>query len=298
MRIRVLGSAAGGGFPQWNCDCPCCRAVRDGSRPARPRTQSSVAVSADGDRWVLLNASPDIHRQIESFPPLRPRPGRESPISLVLLTDGELDHTLGLLLLREARGVRVGGTTATKDLLRNGSGLLPVLQAYCPVEWTDVVLGADIPLGDGLTGRAFDVPTGKRPRFPGVTQGKGRVVGYRIADARDGTAMVYLPGVPELTPEILDQTAGCAALLVDGTCWTDDEMIALGLAGKTARDMGHQPVSGPGGSLDALTALPVPRKVYVHLNNTNPLLLEDSPQRRHVEERGLEIAYDGLELEI
>jgi pyrroloquinoline quinone biosynthesis protein B len=300
VRIRVLGSAAGGGFPQWNCDCPCCRAVRDGSRPARPRTQSSVAVSADGGRrWVLLNASPDIGRQIESFPALRPRPGRESPVTAVLLTDGELDHALGLLLLRESRGVRVHGTEATKDLLQNGSRLLPTLQAYCPVEWTDVVLGADTLLGDGLWYRAFDVPTSKRPRFPGVAaHGKGRVVGYRIADERNGASMVYLPGVQELTPEILDEASGCSALLVDGTCWTDDEMIALGLARKTARDMGHQPVSGPGGSLEPLAVLPVPRKVYVHLNNTNPLLLEDSPQRQEAEDRGMDIAYDGLELEI
>ena len=298
MRIRVLGSAAGGGFPQWNCDCPCCRAVRDGSHPARPRTQSSVAVSADGDRWLLLNASPDIQRQIEAFPELRPRPGRVSPVTAVLLTDGELDHTLGLLLLREARGVRIGGTEATKDLMRNGSRLLPTLQAYCPVDWDPVVLGADVPLS-GLRYRAFDVPTSKKPRFPGVAgDGKGRVVGYRVTDEGSGAAMVYLPGVQELTPEMASEASGCAALLVDGTCWTDDEMIALGLAAKTARDMGHHPVGGPGGSLDLLARLPVPRKVYVHLNNTNPLLLEDSEQRRETNKRGLEIAYDGLELEI
>jgi len=299
MRIRVLGSAAGGGFPQWNCDCPCCRAVRDGSRPARPRTQSSVAVSADGDRWVLLNASPDIQRQIEAFPALRPRPGRASPVTAVLLTDGELDHTLGLLLMREAREVRVHGTEATKDLLRNGSRLLPTLQAYCPVDWHPVVPGADAPLPGGLRYRAFDVPTSKRPRFPGVADsGKGRVVGYRITDEGSGTAMVYLPGVQELTREVAREADGCAALLVDGTCWTDDEMIALGLAAKTSRDMGHHPVSGPGGSLGPLAGLPVPRKVYVHLNNTNPLLLEDSGPRREANKRGLEIAYDGLELEI
>ena len=300
MRIRVLGSAAGGGFPQWNCDCPCCRAVRDRSRPARPRTQSSVAVSADGDRWLLLNASPDIHRQIEAWDRPRAR-ARETPITAVLLTDGELDHTLGLLLLREARGVRVGGTRATQDLLRNGSRLLPVLEAYCPVEWTDVIPGAPVPAGDGLTVRAFDAPTTKKPRFPASVsrhggEGEGRVVGYRITDDRTGAAAAVLPGVQELTPGVLAELRGCAAVLVDGTCWTDDEMIALGLAGKTSRDMGHVPVSGPGGSLEALTELAVPRKVYIHLNNTNPLLLEDSPERKEAEARGLEIAYDGLEI--
>ena len=309
MRIRVLGSAAGGGFPQWNCDCPGCRAVRDGTRPARPRTQSSVAVTSGSRRgvaehWVLLNASPDIGRQIEACPALRPRPGRASPVVAVLLTDGELDHTLGLLLLREARGVRVHGTKATKDLMRNGSRLLPTLQAYCPVEWHAVVPGVDVPLPGGLWYRAFDVPTSKRPRFPAVSSGtgtehgKGRVVGYRITDERTGTAMLFLPGVQELTPDIAEEADGCTAMLIDGTCWSDDEMIALGLAFKTSRDMGHQPVSGPRGSLDLLEGLPVPRKVYTHLNNTNPMLLEDSPQRKEAEERGMEIAFDGMELEI
>lgn len=295
MRIRILGSAAGGGFPQWNCDCPCCQAVRDGSRPARARTQSSVAVSADGDRWVLINASPDIHRQIEAFPALHPH-AREVPITSVLLTDGELDHTLGLALLREARGVRVAGTPATKDFLRNGSTLLSTLEAYCPVEWTDVIPGADLPLAGGLTARAFDAPTRKKPRFPGVGEGKGRVVGYRITDPRTGSAAAVLPGVQELTPDVLDELRGCQALLVDGTCWTDDEMIALGLAAKTSRDMGHVPVSGPGGSLEILAGLPAPRKIYTHLNNSNPLLLEDSAERREAESRGLEIARDGLEI--
>lgn len=284
MRIRVLGSAAGGGFPQWNCGCPCCRAVRDGSRPARPRTQSSVAVSPDGDRWVLVNASPDIGRQIAA-------PGRAAPP--VLLTDGELDHSLGLLMLREARGVRVAGTPDTHDLLRNGSRLLPLLQAYCPVEWTDVLPGSDVPLReDGLTCRAFDAPTTKRPRFPGCVSS---VVGYRFTDQRTGASVACLPCAQELTPAVLRELRDCEILLVDGTFWSDDEMIALGLSGRTARDMGHMPVRD---SLEVLAALPAARKVYVHLNNTNPLLLEDSPQRKEAESLGLEIARDGLEIMI
>ncbi|MGH3172067.1 MAG: pyrroloquinoline quinone biosynthesis protein PqqB, partial [Trebonia sp.] len=299
MRIRVLGSAAGGGFPQWNCDCPCCRAVRDGSRPARPRTQSSVAVSADGERWFLLNASPDIHRQVEAFPPLRPRSGRASAIAAVLLTDAELDHTLGLLLLRESSGVRVHGTQTAKTVMLNDTGFLPTLQAYCPVDWTPVVPGADVRLDDGLSYRAFDVPTRKRPRFPGTDAGaEGTVTGYRITDQRAGRALVFLPVIQELTPEIRDEIGDCACLFFDGTCWTDDEMIALGLAGKTSRDMGHMPVSGPAGSLDVLASLPAGRKIYTHLNNTNPLLLEDSQERKAVEDAGLEIAYDGMELTI
>jgi pyrroloquinoline quinone biosynthesis protein B len=245
---------------------------------------------------VLLNASPDIHRQIESFPALRPR-DRVSPITDVLLTDAELDHTLGLLLLREARGVRIHGTEPSRAVLRDGTALLPVLGAYCPVDWNTVTVGAGIPLPGGLTGRAFDVPTTKRQRFPSGP-GRGRVVGYRITDDRSGAALVYLPGVQSLTAEVLDEIAGCACLFIDGTCWADEEMITLGLAGKTSRSMGHVPVGGDGGSLAVLSDLPVPRKVYVHLNNTNPVLLEDSPERKETEAGGFEVAYDGMEIDI
>jgi len=170
MWVRVLGSAAGGGYPQWNCACPACRAVRDGSRPARSRTQSSIAVSPDYRQWFLLNASPDIHAQLESFPALRPRSGHEGsvsravPVQAVLLTDAELDHTLGLLLLREGRGLEVHATEAARDTLRDGTSLLRTLEAYCPVSWKRVVPGRDTPLGDGLSYQAFDVPTTKRPR--------------------------------------------------------------------------------------------------------------------------------------
>jgi pyrroloquinoline quinone biosynthesis protein B len=301
MWVRVLGSAAGGGFPQWNCGCPPCLAVRDGSRPARPRTQSSIAVSADHRRWYLFNSSPDIHAQIESFPALRPVPrpggGREVPLAAVALTDAELDHTLGLLLLREGRGLEIHATDAVRDTLYDGTGLLRTLEAYCPVDWHPVVPDADVPLGDGLTYRAFDVPTTKRARF-GAADAKGRVVGYRLTDARSGRSLVYLPGVQEFTAAVLDQLAGCACLLVDGTCWRDDEMIRLGLAGKTARAMGHLPIDGPGGSLERLAPLPIERKIYIHINNTNPILLEDSPERRVVERHGMEVAVDGLELRI
>jgi pyrroloquinoline quinone biosynthesis protein B len=303
MWVRVLGSAAGGGYPQWNCACPTCRAVRDGSRPARSRTQSSVAVSSDYRRWFLLNASPDIHAQIESFAALHPGGGpgggasRAVPLQAVLLTDAELDHTLGLLLLREGDGLEVHATAATRDTLRNGTSLLRTLEAYCPVKWETVVPGCDVPLGDGLSYRAFDVPTTKRARF-GTGAGAGRVVGYRLTDERTGRALVYLPAVQELTAPVRDQLAGCACLLVDGTCWYDDDLIRLGLAGKTAREMGHLPISGPGGSLEQLSPLPIERKIYIHINNTNPILLDDAPERRAVERHGMEVAMDGLELQV
>ncbi|TNC24622.1 pyrroloquinoline quinone biosynthesis protein PqqB [Amycolatopsis alkalitolerans] len=294
MWLRVLGSAAGGGFPQWNCDCPGCRAARDGSRPCRPRTQSSIAVSADYRHWFLFNASPDIRAQIESFPALHPRDGRETPVEAVLLTDAELDHTLGLLLLREGRGIPLYTTEAARQTLESGSGISRTLERYCPVDWRPVVPGVEEPLGGGLSYRAFDVPTTKRARF-GTTSD---VVGYRLTDRRTGRAAVYLPGMQQLTPDVLAQLDDCACLLIDGTCWSDDEMSELGLAGKTARAMGHLPIDGPDGSLRQLSSLPIERKVYLHVNNTNPILLEDSPERRLVEKQGMEVAVDGLEIEV
>jgi pyrroloquinoline quinone biosynthesis protein B len=295
--VRVLGSAAGGGFPQWNCSCPPCRAVRDGSRPCRSRTQSSIAVSADYRQWFLLNASPDIRAHIESFPALRPHGGRVSPLRAVLLTDAELDHTLGLLLLREGPGVELHATAPVHGTLCDGTSLLRTLSAYCPVEWRRVVPQVDVPLAGELSYRAFDVATNKRPRF-GPERGEGRVVGYRLTDERTGRALVYLPGVQELTASVRGQLEGCACLLFDGTCWQDDELIRLGMARKTAREMGHLPIDGPDGSLEQLSPLPIERKIYIHVNNTNPILLEDAPERRIVEERGWDVAMDGLEVQI
>jgi pyrroloquinoline quinone biosynthesis protein B len=219
------------------------------------------------------------------------------PLRAVLLTDAELDHTLGLLLLREGGRLEIHATSVTRKTLYDGTSLLRTLGAYCAVEWWPVVPEADVPLGDGLSYRAFDVPTSKRARF-GTTDAKGRVVGYRLADEHTGRSLVYLPGVQELTDAVRAQLDGCACLLVDGTCWADDELIQLGLAGKTARDMGHLPVGGPGGSLSLLSPLPIERKIYIHVNNTNPILLEDSPERRTVERSGMEVAADGLELRI
>ncbi len=297
MWLQVLGSAAGGGFPQWNCGCPGCRAVREGSRPARPRTQSSIAVSADHRHWFLLNASPDIRAQIEAFPALHPREGRATPLRAVLLTDAELDHTLGLLLLREARALEVHATPAVHETLRDGTAVLATLERYCRVDWHPVTPGVDVSLGEGLSYRAFDVPTSKRARFSGGME-QGRVVGYRLTDEHSGRAAVYLPGVQRLTAEVRGQLDDCACLLVDGTCWDDDELIRLGLAAKTAGEMGHLPVGGPDGSLEQLSGLPIERKIYIHINNTNPILLEDSPQRRMVTDRGMEVAVDGLEVKV
>lgn len=275
-------------------------------------------MSADYRRWFLLNASPDAAGQIESFPALHPGRGsgadedgdRAVPLDAVLLTDAELDHTLGLLLLREGRGVTVHATAAVRDTLWDGTSLLRTLVAYCPVDWREVVPDAEVALADGLSYRAFDVPTTKRPRFApaGDTEGScgpagrgagtGRVVGYRLTDERTSRVLVYLPGVQQLTAALREMIDGCACLLVDGTCWRDDELISLGLAGKTSREMGHLPIDGPDGSLEQLSSLSVERAIYTHMNNTNPILLDDSPERRAVERHGMEVAVDGLELRI
>ena len=297
MWVRVLGSAAGGGFPQWNCGCPRCLAVRDGSRPCRPRTQSSVAVSADYRRWFLLNASPDVRAQIETFPALHPKEVRQSPLQAVLLTDAELDHTLGLLLLRETDDIEIHCTEAVYETLLTGTSLLRTLGAYTGVEWQPVTTGREMSLDDGLSYLAFEVPTNKRARF-GTGEGGESVVGYRITDARTGRALVYLPGAQQLTASVRKQLQDCACLLFDGTCWQDDELVELGIANKTSREMGHLPIGDADGSLKQLARLPIERKIYIHINNTNPILIEDSPERRSVEEHGLEVAVDGLELEI
>ncbi|GAA0920340.1 pyrroloquinoline quinone biosynthesis protein PqqB [Streptomyces thermoalcalitolerans] len=295
MWLRVLGSAAGGGSPQWNCGCPVCAAVRSGAGPAR--TQSSVAVGVDRRRWFLVNASPDLRTQFEAFPDLHPRGDRTTPLEAVLLTDAELDHSLGLLLLREARALRLYTTAAVRKTLCAGSGILRTLEHYCPVQWRAVVPGTGLALADGLSCRAFDVPTVKRARFR-AGLGLGRVVGYRLTDEHSGGTLVYLPGVQSLTPALREEIRGCACLLIDGTCWRDDELIRLGLAGRTSREMGHLPVGGPDGSLAQLPSLGVGRVVFVHMNNTNPILLEDTPERRIVEENGMEVAMDGLEVQV
>lgn len=295
MLLRVLGSAAGGGSPQWNCGCPVCTAVRSGAGPAR--TQSSVAVSADRSRWFLINASPDVRTQVEDFPALHPCDDRTTPLEAVLLTDAELDHTLGLLLLREARALRLYATPTVRKTLSDGSGILRTLERYCPVEWRPVIPGTGLALADGLSCRAFDVPTTKSDRF-GNGLDHGRVVGYRLTDERSGGSLVYLPGVQALTAALRAEIEGCACLLIDGTCWRDDELVRLGLAGRTSREMGHLPVDGPDGSLARLRSLGAGRTIFVHMNNTNPILLEDTPERRTVEESGMEVAMDGLEVQV
>lgn len=304
MRVRVLGSAAGGGFPQWNCSCTGCRAARSGA--ATPRTQSSIAVEAV-DRWFLVNASPDVRQQMTACAGLHPREGRATPLEAVLLTDAEIDHTLGLLLLREGRGVTVHATPATEATLRRGTGFLTTLERYCPVTVVPVEPGVEVALSDELAYTAVDLPTGKAPRFAEVrprasgatgddpADDPGRVVGYRFRDRATGGTVVYAPGVADVVPALLDACDGASALLVDGTAYADDELITQGLGSKTAGDMGHLALAGTGGLLERVAGRAA-RTVLVHINNSNPVLLEDSPERAAVERAGVEIGSDEMEI--
>ncbi|WP_460449955.1 pyrroloquinoline quinone biosynthesis protein PqqB [Alsobacter sp. SYSU BS001988] len=299
MRIIVLGSAAGGGFPQWNCACPVCSKAWSGDPDVRPRTQSSIAVSADGERWLLLNASPDIRAQILATPALRPaRQGRHSPIAAVLLTNGDVDHVAGLLTLREKQPFVLYGTQTTLDVLR-GDSVFGVLDRSV-VEERPMRLDARIDTGLGLLVTPFAVP-GKVPLYlEGAEVDLGTetesVVAVEVADGR--SRFVYAPGCAAVTPALRRRLDGAPLLFFDGTTFTDDEMPRLGLSPKTARRMGHMPMSGPEGSLAALAGLGLERRVYIHINNTNPVLVETSPERAEVEAAGWRVAHDGMEFEL
>ena len=296
MWIRVLGSAAGGGFPQWNCACPNCAGVRAGTLTARTRTQASIAVSLDRRRWFLVNATPDVNSQLNTLADDDSEgPVRRSPVEAVLLTDAELDHVAGLLSLREGTGIAV---YATAWIHQASAPVVDVLAAYAPVDRRVLAAGEQVSLGD-LYCRAIPTGSTKRPRYAADRPADpSAVVGYRFSRGPDRPALVYLPCVPVLTDELLAELAAADCVFVDGTCWTDDELARVGLSTKTSRCMGHAPVTGPGGTLDRLAGLPVARRVYTHLNNTNPLLVEDSAERHAVEALGIEVAYDGMEIEL
>jgi pyrroloquinoline quinone biosynthesis protein B len=303
VRIRVLGSAAGGGFPQWNCGCPNCRGIRAGALPAAPRTQESVALSADGESWFLLNASPEVRQQIEGFPELHPRGARHSPIAAIVLTSADLDHTLGLLSLRESHPLAVYATGRVWHGFMEGNHLARTLQRFAgQVTWRPLPLGAEQELagpdgrGSGLLVEAVAVP-GKPPVhlegiFPPDPEDN---IGLRIREPASGRRLAYIPGVACVTPAVL-AAAEADCLFFDGTFWASDELPALGLGRARAEQMAHLPVGGENGSLAALATLSTPRRIYIHVNNTNPLLREDSPEREAAARAGWEVAHDGLEV--
>ena len=298
MHVRILGSAAGGGFPQWNCRCPACEAARDGVR-ARPRTQSSLAVRGGEGPWFLVNASPDARQQLEAIAGPGVDGVRSPPIAGVLLTDAEIDHTAGLLLLREsATPVRVYGDASVERALRQGYPVLSMLERYCGLIWQTLEPERAQPLdGSSLTVEPFDVG-GDAPRYLDGTGMDLSASGFVFTDRAGGGVLTYVPGLARLDGAVLDRFGASDLVLVDGTFWRDDELAGLGISTRSARDMGHLPLSGPGGTLEALARVERPRKALVHINNTNPILLEDSPERDAVVRAGVEVAYDGLEVEL
>jgi pyrroloquinoline quinone biosynthesis protein B len=298
-----MGTAAGGGFPQWNCWCACCRVARSDPQAAWPRTQSSVAVSIDGERWFLLNASPDVRDQLARLPAgSAPTAVRHVPIEGVVLTDAELDHSLGIILLREAKQLSLYATRAIQLVLENDSRILHTARAFAAMPCTPLPLDSAVDLRytdgspSGLSVEAFAVPAGP-PRFA-MDAGHGHTVGLIVRETSRRRALAFVPGCGELSGPLLERLAAADVLLFDGTFWSDDEPIALGIGGRTAREMDHVPIAGAGGSLEQLASLPCRHRVYTHINNTNPILLEQSPERAAVAQAGLVVGYDGLQFTV
>lgn len=304
MRVIVLGAAAGGAFPQWNSNALPCRRARSGDPAAQPRTQASIAVSADDSYWVVLNASPDLRQQIEQTPALQPNDGlRSSPIAAVVLTGGDVDAIAGLLTLRERQALTVFATARVHAIL-DDNPIFEVLArgivARHPI-MLDVPCPISLPDGrpSGLTVTLFSVP-GKVPLYleqPGHVprlQETDQTAGAAVSDGI--STLFFLPSCAAITPRLRDRLQGAAAVFFDGTLWSDDEMIRAGLGPKTGQRMGHMSVSGPDGVLAAFEGLDIQRRVLLHINNSNPILLDDSLERAEVEAAGWCVAYDGMEL--
>jgi pyrroloquinoline quinone biosynthesis protein B len=305
MHVRLLGTAAGGGYPQWNCHCANCQAARAGDGATEARSQTCVAFSADAARWYLIGASPDMRFHLESFAPLRASDAvRGSAIEAVLLASADLDHVLGLFLLREGGRMHVHATAEVRRSLCDGLRLEAVLGRYCGLKWHEPpARPGRLKLRDGqpsgLLYEAFPAP-GKPPRYRDsvAEPGPGDCVGYRIEDTRTGGRLAVLPAAAALPPSVLCRLQDCDAVLLDGTFWSENELVAAGAGETPARLMGHLPIGGRGGSLEQIAGLRVSRRILIHINNTNPVLISGSPERREVEHRGVEIGHDGLELDL
>ncbi len=304
MQIRVLGSAAGGGFPQWNCNCLNCSGVRQGSINAQMRTQSSIIVGNGSPDWVLINASPDVLTQIKQTPVLQPaRQMRDSGIAAVVLMDAQVDHVTGLMMLRERNSpLPIYATQQVFDDLTTGLPLVKTLSHYCTVEQRLISPAQENFNIPELLGIAFKPVTlsSKAPPYSPHRHDPhpGDNIGLLMTDVMSGKKVFYAPGLGVIEPQVEQAMRQADVLLVDGTFWTDDEMISLGLSSKRAIDMGHLAQSGPGGMLEALASYSAKRRVLIHINNTNPILREDSPQALQLKALGIEVAFDGMYIKI
>jgi pyrroloquinoline quinone biosynthesis protein B len=310
MLIKILGSSAGGGFPQWNCNGLHSSNVRAGKNGYRARLQSSLAVSADGASWVLLNASPDLRQQINDTPELQPsKTGglRNSPIKAVIVTNADVDHITGLINLREGQPFSIYGSDRVLATLYANS----IFNVCAPDKVPRVTLPMDEPLqltgagtALGLTVEAFAVP-GKIALFLEQENASGNygsregdTIGLHVTETATGKSFFYIPGCAEIDPPLATRLKGASLIFLDGTLFTDDEMVSQGLSQKTGQRMGHISISGPEGSIEALKPLGVTRRIYVHINNSNPILDENSEARRIAENAGWEVGYDGMEVRL
>jgi len=317
MRVKILGSAAGGGFPQWNCACPNCRALRAGTFPGKARTQTQVAISAEGSEWFLLGASPDLRAQIEGDPDLYPheqtrgKSPRHSPIAGAVLANADVDHTLGLLLLRELQPLRVHATESVRRILTEDNSMFAMLQRVPgQATWTAFTPGTSFPLlnpageNSGLRCRALSLGTHYPAYVSSRRQSELRMCEASlglIVESPTGRRLACMTAVPQIDNALLQEFESVDVLLFDGTFWSDDELIRIQGSGhnsQTSLQMGHVPVASAEGSLNKLAQLRRPRKIYLHINNTNPMLNEAGPEYREVRDAGWEIAEDGWQFEL
>lgn len=304
MHVHVLGASAGGGFPQWNCNCPLCDGLRKGTINARARTQSSIAVSGNGTDWLLCNASPDILTQLQAFPAAQPaRAIRDTGIAAVLLVDAQIDHTTGLCMLREhSQPLEVWCSKEAREDLQHGHPLFPLLEHYCTVAWKPVPVDGRlfrIPAVPGLEFQALPIASNAPPYSPHRDHpAPGDNIALTVRDTTSGRSLFYAPALGALDAATQNAMHAADCVMVDGTCWHDDEMPSLGISTRRAQDMGHRAVGDPGGTLELLSQLSAKtRRILIHINNTNPMLDEDGPEYAAVRAAGVELAYDTMEFE-
>lgn len=302
MRIRVLGSAAGGGFPQWNCNCVNCSGVRAKQINALPRTQSSIAISEDNKNWVIINTSPEILQQISAFSDLTPSyPARNSAIASVILTDSQFDHCSGLISLREGKTLDVYSTEAVYQDLTEVFPLFKLLNCYCGIDHHQITTQEGIPFqvkgAESLSFYAIATASKAPPYSPDRNcPREGSTIALFIVNHKTNAKLLYAPNVFKITPHLFNLMQSADLILIDGTFWLENEMQLQGLSQKLAADMGHLPLAGKGGLIEVLNQLEKPRKILIHINNTNPILNEDSTERAVLKGFGIEVAFDGMDI--